>query len=62
MGEQDIRPPDLIIVILPQECRPLRYEVKRYGDVHHGVATQCIVIIITRLLSVSSLNLILLLA
>lgn len=35
--------PDLIITIIPQESRPIRYEIKRYGDVVQGVRTQCVV-------------------
>ncbi|KAN0075335.1 Piwi domain containing protein [Tylopilus felleus] len=34
--------PDLILVILPPSALEIRYQVKRHGDVLHGVVTQCV--------------------
>ncbi|KAF8436955.1 Piwi domain-containing protein [Boletus edulis BED1] len=34
--------PDLIVVILPSSAAEIRFDVKRYGDVLHGVVTQCV--------------------
>ena len=35
--------PQLILVILPQAAAELRLQVKNWGDVDKGVATQCVV-------------------
>ena len=35
--------PQLILVILPQAAADLRLQVKNWGDVEKGVATQCVV-------------------
>ena len=42
MNWQNVRP-DMIIVILPAEAGPIRQAIKYYGDVVHGLATQCVV-------------------
>ncbi|KAK1215823.1 hypothetical protein PQX77_021549 [Marasmius sp. AFHP31] len=34
--------PNLVLVFLPPEAEPLYNEVKRFGDVTQGIATQCI--------------------
>ncbi|KAI0093804.1 Piwi domain-containing protein [Irpex rosettiformis] len=34
--------PDIVIVILPNEAGPIRHTIKYYGDVVHGLATQCV--------------------
>jgi len=35
-------PPDMILVILPPSALEIRTQVKRFGDVLHGVVTQCV--------------------
>lgn len=35
--------PDMIVVILPAEAGPIRHSIKYWGDVHYGLATQCVV-------------------
>jgi hypothetical protein len=39
----------MIIVILPQSAAELRLQVKRWGDITRGVATQCVVSVKFRL-------------
>ncbi|KAL5511713.1 hypothetical protein ACEPAH_4931 [Sanghuangporus vaninii] len=36
------RNPDILIVILPQSAAPQRKEVKQFGDINHGIVTQCV--------------------
>jgi hypothetical protein len=37
------RTPQLVLVILPQSAAELRQQVKQWGDVDRGIATQCVV-------------------
>ena len=34
---------DLVLVILPKSAAHIRAKVKLWGDVHHGIMTQCVV-------------------
>lgn len=34
--------PDLLLVVLPSSAADIRFAVKHYGDVRHGVSTQCV--------------------
>jgi hypothetical protein len=34
---------DLVLVILPRSAAMIRAKVKQWGDVHHGIMTQCVV-------------------
>ncbi|KAF8558461.1 Piwi-domain-containing protein [Imleria badia] len=38
----NVAQPDLILVILPPSALEIRSQVKRHGDILHGVVTQCI--------------------
>ncbi|KAG6334555.1 hypothetical protein ID866_4531 [Astraeus odoratus] len=35
-------PPDLILVVLPASAAEIRLAVKQFGDVLHGISTQCV--------------------
>ncbi|EJD05760.1 Piwi-domain-containing protein [Fomitiporia mediterranea MF3/22] len=36
------KPPTLLLIILPENAAPLKKTVKQFGDIMHGVVTQCV--------------------
>jgi hypothetical protein len=42
-GLKNLRAPTLVVVLLPERAAEFRAEVKRWGDLHTGIMTQCLV-------------------
>ncbi|KIM56858.1 hypothetical protein SCLCIDRAFT_29288 [Scleroderma citrinum Foug A] len=41
-GTKTPKRPDLLLVVLPSSAADIRFAVKQFGDVFHGVPTQCV--------------------